>query len=47
MQVTRNDHPLYDVAADTGTGTATGQGSEAFGGGWYVVSASGKKTDTD
>jgi len=46
MQLTYNGHPLYYFTADTGTGTANGQGSTAFGAGWYVVSASGSKIDT-
>ena len=45
-QVTYNGHPLYYFAGDTGTGTAKGQGSKAFGAGWYVVNASGSKIDT-
>jgi predicted lipoprotein with Yx(FWY)xxD motif len=46
-QVTYNGHPLYYFTGDTGAGTAHGQGSKAFGAGWYVVSASGAKIDTD
>ena len=45
-QVTYNGHPLYYYAGDTGAGAAKGQGSKAFGAGWYVVNASGSKIDT-
>jgi predicted lipoprotein with Yx(FWY)xxD motif len=45
-QVTYDGHPLYYFAGDTSAGTAKGQGSKAFGAGWYVVSASGNKIDT-
>jgi len=45
-QVTYHGHPLYYFSADTSAGTARGQGSKAFGAGWYVVSASGSKIDT-
>jgi len=46
-QLTYNHHPLYYFAADTGAGTAKGQGSKAFGAGWYVVNAKGSKIDND
>ena len=46
MQLTYNGHPLYYFTADTGGGTAHGQGTTAFGAEWYVVSASGSKIDT-
>ena len=46
MQVTYNGHPLYYFVADTGAGTAHGEGSKAFGAEWYVVAASGSKIDT-
>ncbi len=42
-QVTYNGHPLYRYAEDTKPGQIKGQDSQAFGGGWYVVSPSGKK----
>jgi predicted lipoprotein with Yx(FWY)xxD motif len=42
-QVTYNHHPLYYYAGDTSAGTANGQGSTAFGAGWFVVNASGNK----
>lgn len=47
LQVTYNGHPLYFFAGDSGAGTANGEGSKAFGAGWYVVNASGSKIDTD
>ena len=46
-QVTYNGHPLYYFAADTGAGMVKGQGSKAFGAGWYVVDAKGSKIDND
>ena len=46
-QVTYNGHPLYYFAADTGAGTAKGQGSKEFGADWYVVNAKGSKIDSD
>ncbi|MGO9488998.1 MAG: hypothetical protein ACLQBB_08255 [Solirubrobacteraceae bacterium] len=33
--------PLYTYAADSGPGTANGQGVNANGGLWYVISPSG------
>ncbi len=47
MQLTYNHHPLYYFAGDASAGQDKGQGSKAFGAGWYVVSASGAKIDTD
>jgi predicted lipoprotein with Yx(FWY)xxD motif len=46
-QVTYNGHPLYYFAADTSAGMAKGQGSKAFGAGWYVLNAKGSKIDND
>jgi len=46
-QVTYNGHPLYYFSADTSAGMAKGQGSKAFGAGWYVLNAKGSKIDTD
>ena len=46
-QLTYNHHPLYYFAGDSGAGVAHGQGSKAFGAGWYVVNASGAKIDSD
>jgi predicted lipoprotein with Yx(FWY)xxD motif len=36
-------HPLYYYAADTKAGDTTGQGLDAFGAKWYVLSAAGSK----
>jgi predicted lipoprotein with Yx(FWY)xxD motif len=46
-QLTYNGHPLYYFAADTGSGMAKGQGTKAFGAGWYVLNAKGSKIDDD
>jgi predicted lipoprotein with Yx(FWY)xxD motif len=40
-QVTYNGHPLYRFASDQNPGDATGQGVNAFGALWYVVSPAG------
>jgi predicted lipoprotein with Yx(FWY)xxD motif len=40
-QVTYAGHPLYRFASDNKPGDATGQGLNAFGAPWYVVSPSG------
>lgn len=40
-QVTYNGHPLYYFAEDTKPGETKGQGVNAFGALWYVVSPSG------
>jgi predicted lipoprotein with Yx(FWY)xxD motif len=42
-QVTYGGHPLYRFVQDTRPGQTTGQDSQAFGAGWYVLSAAGKK----
>jgi hypothetical protein len=41
-QVTFNKHPLYYFARDTGPGQQNGQGIDAFGAEWYVLSPAGK-----
>ena len=41
-QVVYGGHPLYGFVKDTKAGQTTGQGLDAFGGLWYVVSTSGK-----
>jgi predicted lipoprotein with Yx(FWY)xxD motif len=46
-QLTYNGHPLYYFSADTGSGMAKGQGTKAFGAGWYVLNAKGSKIDND
>jgi predicted lipoprotein with Yx(FWY)xxD motif len=40
-QVTYKGHPLYFYGDDKTAATAKGQRSEAFGGSWYVLGASG------
>jgi predicted lipoprotein with Yx(FWY)xxD motif len=45
MQVTYAGHPLYYFQGDSAAGQANGQGSKAFGAGWYVLAPSGKKID--
>ncbi|MEV7775988.1 hypothetical protein [Kitasatospora sp. NPDC086791] len=40
-QVTYNGHPLYHFVKDTKPGETNGQGVNAFGASWYVVSPSG------
>jgi predicted lipoprotein with Yx(FWY)xxD motif len=40
-QVTDNGHPLYLYTGDQKPGDTNGQGLNAFGGGWFAVSASG------
>ena len=44
-QVTYNGHPLYYFVADKASGDTKGQGINNFGGGWYVVNATGSKID--
>src|ERR1700677_4858788 len=39
-QVTYDGHPLYYFEGDPKSGTTTGQGSDAFGAKWWLVSAS-------
>jgi predicted lipoprotein with Yx(FWY)xxD motif len=40
-QVTYGGHPLYYYAGDSGSGMASGQGSDSFGAKWWLVSPSG------
>ena len=44
-QVTYRGHPLYRFVQDTKPGEAKGQGSAAFGAGWYVLSPTGNKIE--
>ena len=46
-QITYAGHPLYRFSGDKAPGQATGQGTQAFGGGWYVVSPAGKKIEDE
>jgi predicted lipoprotein with Yx(FWY)xxD motif len=41
-QVTYNGHPLYTFASDSGPHQVSGEGINAFGGHWYVISPTGK-----
>ena len=45
-QVTYNGHPLYLFSADQKPGDTNGQGVNAFGGLWYVLSSSGDEITT-
>ena len=40
-QVTYNKHPLYYYAGDSGPGQQSGQGIDAFGAKWFVVTPAG------
>jgi predicted lipoprotein with Yx(FWY)xxD motif len=42
-QVVYNGHPLYTFQQDTKAGQTNGQGVNAFGGLWYVVSPAGNQ----
>jgi predicted lipoprotein with Yx(FWY)xxD motif len=44
-QVTYKGHPLYYFAGDKSAGQMKGQGQEAFGAEWYVLSPSGGKVE--
>jgi predicted lipoprotein with Yx(FWY)xxD motif len=44
-QVVYAGHPLYYYSADMKAGDTTGQGVDAFGAEWYVVSATGSKVE--
>jgi predicted lipoprotein with Yx(FWY)xxD motif len=46
QQVTYNGHPLYLFSADQKAGDTNGQGVNAFGGLWYVLSSSGNAITT-
>lgn len=45
MQVVYNGHPLYYFAGDTKAGDTNGEGLNAFGAGWDVVSSAGDKIE--
>jgi predicted lipoprotein with Yx(FWY)xxD motif len=45
-QVTYNGHPLYRFQNDQNPGDVTGQGVNAFGANWYVVSPAGDAITT-
>ena len=40
-QVTYDGHPLYYFSGDSGPGAASGQGSDAFGAKWWLVTPAG------
>jgi predicted lipoprotein with Yx(FWY)xxD motif len=40
-QVVYNGHPLYRFASDSGPGSTSGQGLNAFGASWFVLSPAG------
>ena len=40
-QVTYDGHPLYYFAGDSGSGMASGQGSDGFGAKWWLVAPTG------
>jgi predicted lipoprotein with Yx(FWY)xxD motif len=42
-QVTYDGHPLYYFKGDTGAGTTNGQGLNAFGAKWWLVSPAGSQ----
>src|SRR3954470_17897451 len=42
-EVTYNGHPLYLFAGDQKPGDTSGQGVNAFGGGWFAVSPAGSQ----
>jgi predicted lipoprotein with Yx(FWY)xxD motif len=46
-QVTYKGHPLYWFEGDTNSASTSGEGSKAFGAGWYVMRANGSKVDDD
>jgi len=46
-QVTYAGHPLYRFVLDQKPGQTKGEGLTDFGGGWDVVSPSGKKIESD
>jgi predicted lipoprotein with Yx(FWY)xxD motif len=46
-QVTYNGHPLYTYVGDKNPGDTNGQGLNAFGGGWFVLSPAGAQISGD
>ena len=47
QQVTYAGHPLYRFVQDRKPGQTKGEGSQAFGAGWDVLSPKGKKIESD
>jgi predicted lipoprotein with Yx(FWY)xxD motif len=44
-QVTYAGHPIYGFTGDKKAGQTNGEGSTAFGAGWYVLAPNGHKID--
>ena len=47
LQVTYNHHPLYTFFSDTKSGQTNGEGIDAYGAEWYVVSPAGVKVENE
>jgi len=47
LQVTYNHHPLYTFVKDKKAGQTNGEGVDAFGAEWYVLSTAGSKIDKE
>ncbi len=47
LQVTYSHHPLYLFVKDAKKGQTNGEGINAFGANWYVLSPAGTKIDND
>jgi predicted lipoprotein with Yx(FWY)xxD motif len=47
LQVTYKGHPLYTYLVDKKPGQTTGEGSKAFGAGWYALTPTGVVIDRD
>ena len=45
-QVTYDGHPLYYFSGDSGSGSASGQGSDSFGAKWWLVAPAGSDVTT-
>jgi predicted lipoprotein with Yx(FWY)xxD motif len=45
VQVTYAGHPLYRFDGDSASGQTNGEGLQAFGGGWYVLTPQGGQID--
>jgi predicted lipoprotein with Yx(FWY)xxD motif len=45
VQVTYAGHPMYYFVQDTKPGAISGEGSQAFGAGWDLISPAGKKIE--
>ncbi len=47
LQVTYKGHPLYTFLEDKKAGQTAGEGSKAFGAGWYALTPTGVVIDRD